>query len=102
MKASMSYEPETPFDSIEGAHEYLRLLAEAVEETREDIAAELAALPIGSRRADAMRLVAYKLERLAEHSKSSRRILNDLRTLRRLLQSERTSQSPALPKRRAG
>ncbi len=41
----MSYEPETPFDSIEGAHEYLRLLAESVEESRADILAELSTLP---------------------------------------------------------
>jgi hypothetical protein len=33
--------------------------------------------------------VAYKLERLAEHARSSRRLLNDLRTLRRLLLDER-------------
>jgi hypothetical protein len=98
----MSYEPETPFDSIEGAHEYLRLLAEAVEESRADISAELSTLPPGSRRADALRLVAYKLERLAEHSSSSRRILNDLRTLRRLLLSERQSLPSAVPERRAG
>ena len=98
----MSYEPETPFDSIEGAHEYLGLLAESVEETRAHIAAELAALPPGSRRADALRLVAYKLERLAEHWRSSGRILNDLRTLRRLLQDERRSRPKAVPERRAG
>lgn len=98
----MSYEPETPFDSIEGAHEYLRLLAENVEDTRADISAELSALPAGSRRADALRLVAYKLERLAEHSRSSRRILNDLRTLRRLLLSERKPEPSEVPARRAG
>lgn len=97
----MSYEPETPFDSIEGAHEYLRLLAEAVEDTRKDITAELGALRSDSRRADALRLVAYKLERLAEHSRSSRRILNDLRTLRRLLQAERPTRPRAVPERRA-
>lgn len=98
----MSYEPDTPFDSIEGAHEYLRLLAETVEEARADIAAELAGLPPESRRADALRLVAYKLERLAEHSRSSRRILNDLRTLRRLLSADRPARPKALPRRRAG
>jgi hypothetical protein len=98
----MSYPPETPFDSIEGAHEYLSLLAEAVEETQVDIAAELSRLPPESRRAEALRLVAYKLVRLAEHSRSSRRILNDLRTLRRLLLSERQSQPNAAAERQAG
>ena len=88
----MPYEPETPFDSIEGALEYVSLLVESVEEAREDIAAELVearAEPEAERRADALQLVAYKLERLAEHARSSRRLLNDLRTLRRLLLDER-------------
>lgn len=88
----MPYEPETPFDSIEGALEYVSLLAESVEEAREDIAAELVEARAESgaqRRADALQLVAYKLERLAEHARSSRRLLNDLRTLRRLLLDER-------------
>ncbi len=85
----MSYEPETPFDSIEGAHEYVSLMLEAVEEAEQEIAAELAELGPGTRRADALRTVAYKLARLADHSRSSRRLLNDLRTLRRLLLAER-------------
>jgi hypothetical protein len=78
------------------------LLAETVEEVQADISAELSALPPESRRAEALRLVAYKLARLAEHSRSSRRILNDLRTLRRLLLSERTSRPKAVAERRAG
>jgi hypothetical protein len=88
----MPYEPETPFDSIEGALEYVSLLVESVEEAREDIAAELVEARGESgaqRRADALQLVAYKLQRLAEHARSSRRLLNDLRTLRRLLLDER-------------
>jgi hypothetical protein len=94
----MPYEPETPFDSIEGALEYVSLLVESVEEAREDIAVELAearAETDAKRRADALQIVAYKLERLAEHARSSRRLLNDLRTLRRLLLDERR-QGPAV------
>lgn len=88
----MPYEPETPFDSIEGALEYMGLLAESVEEARAEIASELQRGGNGSdgtRQADALRLVAYKLDRLAEHARASRRLLNDLRTLRRLLLRER-------------
>jgi hypothetical protein len=88
----MPYEPDTPFDSIEGALEYVSLLVESVQEAREDIAAELeeARQESGAeRRAHALQIVAYKLERLAEHTRSSHRILNDLRTLRRLLLDER-------------
>jgi len=95
----MPYEPETPFDSIEGALEYVGLLVESVEEAREDIAAELVearAEPDAQRQADALQLVAYKLERLAEHARSSRRLLNDLRTLRRLLLQERHPGTAAL------
>ena len=33
----MPYKPETPFDSIEGALEYVSLLVESVQEAREDI-----------------------------------------------------------------
>ncbi|MCG6919895.1 MAG: hypothetical protein LJF15_02250 [Acidobacteria bacterium] len=88
----MPYKPETPFDSIEGALEYVSLLVESVEEAREDIAVELGEArreSDGTRRADALQLVAYKIDRLAEHARSSRRLLNDLRTLRRLLLDER-------------
>ena len=88
----MPYEPETPFDSIEGALEYVSLLVESVQEARADIAAELeeAQAEAGAeRRAHALQIVAYKLDRLAEHTRASHRILNDLRTLRRLLLDER-------------
>jgi hypothetical protein len=91
----MPYKPETPFDSIEGALEYVSLLVESVEEAREDIVVELDEArrePDAGRRADALQLVAYKLDRLAEHARSSRRLLNDLRTLRRLLLDERHQQ----------
>jgi hypothetical protein len=93
----MPYEPETPFDSIEGALEYVSLLVESVEEAREDIAAEHAEAEgeaDARRRADALKLVAYKLELLSKHARASRRLLNDLRTLRRLLLDERR-QGPA-------
>jgi hypothetical protein len=88
----MPYKPETPFDSIEGALEYVSLLVESVVEAREDIAAELEEARRkgdAKRRADALQLVAYKLDRLAGHARSSRRLLNDLRMLRRLLLDER-------------
>jgi hypothetical protein len=93
----MPYKPETPFDSIEGALEYVSLLVESVVEAREDIAAELEEARRkgdAKRRADALQLVAYKLDRLAGHARSSRRLLNDLRMLRRLLLDERHQEAP--------
>ena len=95
----MAYEPETPFDSIEGALEYVGLLREALQEARgtidEDIA--LAEGEGATRRREALHIVAYKLDRLAHHMSASRRLLNDLRSLRRLLLSEREGASQALP-----
>ena len=87
----MSYQAETPFDSIEGSHEYVRMLAEAVDEARRDVEDEVAAAEKdrADRRKEALLLVSYNLAKLNLHITSSRRILNDLRTLRRLLLAER-------------
>ena len=82
---------DTPFDNIEGSHEYVALLAEAIEEARREIEAEiaLAEREEAERRKEALLLVAYNLGKLEMHIRASRRILNDLRTLRRLLLDER-------------
>ncbi len=87
----MSYDPETPFDSIEGAHQFVELLYETIEEVRREVDDDIAeaARANAERRAEALRLVAHKLERLSFHTARSRRILNDLRMLRRLLLEER-------------
>jgi len=87
----VSYQPETPFDDIEGSHEYVRLLAEAVDEARRDVESDIAAAERdrADRRKEALLLVSYNLAKLNLHITSSRRILNDLRTLRRLLLAER-------------
>jgi hypothetical protein len=86
----VAYEPETPFDNLESAQQFVELLCEAIEEARREIDAELAA-PQQERRAQAMQLVAYNLAKLSTHMTTSRRILNDLRTRRRLLFQERGS-----------
>ena len=81
----------TPFDTIESAQDYIDLLLEAIEETRRDVGAEirLSTGPGGERRAQALQLVALNLNKLSSHVTKSRRTLNDLRTLRRLLLEER-------------
>jgi hypothetical protein len=83
--------PVTPFDTIESAQDYIDLLLEAIEETRRDVGGDLrlSAGPGGERRTDALQLVALNLNKLSSHVTKSRRILNDLRTLRRLLLEER-------------
>jgi hypothetical protein len=87
----VSYQSETPFDSIESSHEYVAMLAEAVEEARRDVEEEVAGAEHdgAERRKEALLLVSYNLAKLNLHITSSRRILNDLRTLRRLLLAER-------------
>ena len=89
----MNNKPETPFDSIEGSHEYVALLAETIEEVQRDIETEIAvaAGDNTNRRKDALQLVSFNLVKLERHITESRRILNDLRTLRRLLLGERES-----------
>lgn len=87
----MSYQPETPFDNIEGAQEYVQLLLEAIDEARRNVDADLTAADAAGadRRSQALQLVAYNLAKLETHMATSRRILNDLRSLRRLLLEER-------------
>jgi len=81
---------KTPFDNVEGAHEYVGLLLEALRQAREEVAVDLARAQAESalRQVEALQLVAWKLERLDAHLLSSRHLLNDLRRLRRLLLGE--------------
>jgi hypothetical protein len=83
---------ETPFDNIESSLQYVSLLAEAVQEAlaevEEDIS--LAGEDGANRRKEALQIVHFKLTKLTTHMGASRRILNDLRTLRRLLLEERS------------
>jgi hypothetical protein len=83
--------PETPFDSIESSHQYVALLAQAIEEARQDVERDIAMAMAdqADRRRQALQLVLYNLAKLESHMSASRRILNDLRTLRRLLLDER-------------
>jgi hypothetical protein len=82
----MGYQRENPFESIENAQEYLRLLAEELARVLNDVEAdrESASVSPAGRQLDALRLVFYKLQRLQQHIQASGRILNDLRRLRRL------------------
>ncbi len=83
----MKYGPETPFDNIESARQFVELLIEAIDESRRDVDADIALSERnGAKRSkQALQLVATSLGKLSHHMTSSRRILNHLRTLRRLL-----------------
>ncbi|HZR56528.1 MAG TPA: hypothetical protein VFA74_06620 [Terriglobales bacterium] len=87
----MNNSAATPFDSVENAHDYVKLLVEAVIEARRDIESDVEAATESKleRRVEALRLVQHKLDKLEQHLKTSGRLLNDLRTLRRLLLEER-------------
>ena len=88
---SLDRPPQNPFDSVENAHHYVRLLVEAITEAKSEIAADLGAdgHAQSERRLAALRLVQFKLDKLERHLQSSSRLLNDLRSLRRLLFGER-------------
>ena len=90
---------ETTFGSIEGAAEYLGLLLESVNEAREDLEAETAVASAAGaeRRQQAIQLATYKLSQLKQHLTTSHRLLNDLRTIRRLLFAERQSATATSP-----
>lgn len=87
----MGHRVETPFDSIESAQQYIKLLAEAVAEAKLDIGDQMivATDQMSHRRVQALRMVQLNLEKLERHFSATSRILNDLRTLRRLLLEER-------------
>jgi predicted nuclease of restriction endonuclease-like RecB superfamily len=97
----MGEEAGNSFESIESAQEFVELLAQTIGEARGEIQAQIEELRDaggGARRREALQLVAYKLETLSHHMAVSRRLLNDLRTLRRLLLEERppSNRPPAL------
>ncbi len=79
--------PETPFDNVEAAHEYVGLLLDSVQQARAEAGHDLqqAQAEGAARQVEALQLVAFKLERLEAHLGSSRHLLNDLRRLRDLL-----------------
>ena len=82
-----------PFGSIESTYDYISLLGEALNDSRASILEDLAAggTLAPDRRQDALHLIKFKLDQLDGHITASRRILNDLRTLRRMLLGERQS-----------
>jgi polyhydroxyalkanoate synthesis regulator phasin len=90
----VTYQQETPFDNIESAREYVNQLLSATREAQGEIESELlrAVDPQLARRHQALQLVKYKLNQLTSHIAASRRILNDLTKLRRLLLEAKKAQ----------
>jgi hypothetical protein len=96
----MNSQTDDPFQTLESAHDFVTLLAAAVSqskaELRADVDRESASADL-SRRVDALRIALYNVEKLEVHLNKSSRLLNDLRTLRRLLFEERVGSSRPLP-----
>jgi len=95
----MKRQSAQPFDSIESTYDFFRVLSEAVAEAQREIGGHVRSESgsQSSRRLDALRIASYSLEKLEFHVSHSRRILNDLRTLRRLLFEERAAPKVVVP-----
>src|SRR3974390_1830142 len=88
----MKSQSDDPFETIESAHDFVTLLAAAISQAKVELQVDVdreSATADVSRRVDALRIALYNMEKLELHSSRSGRILNDLRTLRRLLFEER-------------
>lgn len=90
-------ERQTPFGTIESAHEFITLLGEQIEEALSEARLELSACTerASERRVEAWQLIVYTLTRLSSHVAKSRMLLNDLRTLRNLLHRTGAADRPA-------
>jgi len=79
------------FDSIESAQDYMYVLAETILDAMKDLKSqhEEALRDGADRKAQALALAMYKLKTLGCYVHKSRRTLNDLRTIRRLIFNER-------------
>lgn len=82
---------EYQFETLESAHDFVALLAETVAEAKRELEGDVQRESASdhSRRLDALRVALYSLDKLELHVNRSQRILNDLRSLRRLLFEER-------------
>ena len=88
----MTQNRDSPFETLESAHEFVGLLREAVDDAYGSILDEIARAEDtkgAERRLHALRVVDHKLNSLRQNVLASLILLNDLRTLRRLLLGER-------------
>jgi hypothetical protein len=95
----MNSQSDNPFSTIESAHDFATLLIKAICEAKREIEGYSERDPGSevSRRLDALRIALYSLGKLEGHMRQSSRLLNDLRTLRRLLFAEREVKSKTTP-----
>ncbi len=86
----MKYGSETPFATIESAQQFVELLIQAISDSKRDVDGDIALSGHNGpkKKKHALRLVSANLAKLNQHMTNSRRILNHLKTLRRLLLEE--------------
>jgi hypothetical protein len=84
-------EIQQPFDSIESAQDFMNVLAEIILDEMKDLRRDYeSAMRDGEeRRGQALELAMFKLKTLCCYVQKSKRTLNDLRMLRRLILNER-------------
>lgn len=85
----MRPQTDDQFETLESAHDFLALLTQTICEAKRDLETDVRRESGSSRRLDALRIALYNLDKLESHMNRSSRILNDLRSLRRLLFEER-------------
>jgi hypothetical protein len=90
---------ERPFRTIESAYDYLSVLSEQIAEVMNDVRREIATSTDRQqeRRTEAWQTVLYTLTKLQFNTAGSRRLVNDLRTLRNLLARTSDSESEPIP-----
>jgi hypothetical protein len=95
----MTRQQVTPFENIEGALEYIGCLLEACREAQENVEMEIERVgkPELERKKQALQLIKYKLATLDFHIGTSKRLLNDLRKLRRLILKRQSKVSSVTP-----
>jgi hypothetical protein len=87
-----------PFESIESAYEFMNILAETMMGVMIDPHRDyqIALKERETRRARAIELALFKSKSLTCYVTKSRRMLNDLRTIRRLILNERMTPEQVL------
>jgi hypothetical protein len=89
---------DQPFDSIESAYDFMNVLAETIVDNLKDLHRDhqVAMREGEARRARAIELAIFKSKSLGCYVYKSRRALNDLRTIRRLILNERMTPEAVL------
>ena len=91
VRLEMRQHMEDQFETLESAYDFVALLGDTVAEAKRELEGDVQRESASdhSRRLDALRVALYSLDKLELHVNRSQRILNDLRSIRRLLFEER-------------